>query len=337
MYELQLCGNRGSGIARVNLVVGNHKSFFGITHIIDFLKKDILPGIEYEISMYPSTKHPNLIIEDFHSRHFRKQLNGSKTKNILIVTEFLSSRDSVEINQFEREPFVTYLRLAKSVLFRKAPAREFASNFRREYLPKVNSYWRERRKGLQEIIEDEIFTASLLLHPAAVANFAEFPLTHVTLFPELKMPSHDSNITNTFITMGSMTPYRRRTLELLNRELPLGVQHVKDEQLTSISNELKGLRIVDIYMRNATNWNYTSPIRISRSMSQGREVVLFDNKDFLHPIVDTCANIGNPYELSNIEERLEDLKLERASNTVKYNEEARIKNRQALQFIFEAI
>ncbi len=122
LCELQLCENRGSGIARVNLVVGNHKSFFGITHIIEFLKKDILHGIEYEVSMYPNTKIPNLIIEDFHSKRFRKYLTGTKSKNVLIVTEFLSGRDSVEINQFRREPFVTYLGIGQSVLLKKAPA-----------------------------------------------------------------------------------------------------------------------------------------------------------------------------------------------------------------------
>lgn len=294
-------------------------------------------GIDHEVSLFPNTKYLNLIIEDFHSKQFREQLIRTRAKCILVNSEFLSNKKHIQINEFGSEKFLTQLGLGISVLKGEARVKEYLINIKKERFPIRDNYWRQRRKGLQELFEREVFSAILSLHPSAVSDFMEFPIESRTLYPVLSRRKPIPTSLNILVTMGSMSTYRRQILLRLNKELPLGIQHIREHELNSDNYDKDNIRIVDLYIRNRSNWIYSSPVRISRSINQGREVVLFDNRDATHPITNTCVNIKEPSELAKIEQLLYDSRKKRIKAIEEYNQIATTKNRHARDLILKTI
>lgn len=287
---------------KINIVIGNHKSIWGIDYILDIIVKDLLADFSWEINNYPKANWINLYIEDFHDKSFVQEMQNTPGKHILICTEFIEFRGK----NLRLNPSKITLRALRSdikLLQSSLNIEDWKSCFRYvshrtlEYLglSKRRLYFRRRAKALNKLFLESFFDFVIQLHPSVgvpekiqganrnnTLNF--FPQIGQYKFAERKFERKK------FITQGSENPYRQLIIRKMNHELVDKIQrreNISKEELT-LENKTA---VVDLYIKNRLDWTFSSPIRIARSISAGMFVCLVDNTDFVHPIVKVCMSI----------------------------------------------
>jgi hypothetical protein len=294
------------GLPNINVVIGNHSSNWGITSILQVLKRDLLADNPNSFSFYPKENVVNIFIEDFHSSKYVRAISGmSQTINVLIMTEFYRDfRGMKFLNTF------ISLRSMRSIV------QIFTESIIFRY-SKHSAYWRRRKRNLDKLLKSGYFAYAIQLHPESFSWKTKYDLGLDVLYPTITNLDLDQlNVKlPKLITFGSDSQFRRKQRHKFHKNLPMHIERLSFETLEN-SKTRKDFNLVDVYFRNSSPWKYTSPIRISASTSIGIPVILIDNLDN-HPITKCCLCLGFN-DLSKIDQIFQSTLGE---NSIKFNVE----------------
>ena len=338
----------------INIVCGNHKSIWGIEHIISLLRKDLFSNFNVEFSLFPEPNKINIFIEEFSDRKFRKKIEKIPGTHILVLSEFIGKkRRSLTLNKIV--PIRKKLYYSTIFLIRNAKFISVSQIYRAFFeiinlcnpFSRRERYFRQRADGLKKLLDKKFFSLIIQLHPECVSlngskHFITAPL--YTYYPKIDFEKKlytlesESKLMQ-FISSGSQNSYRRISLQLLEKTIPLKTLRViqdndrrDDNSIISklqLKKERKVLKYIDLYVRNWSWWPYTSPIRISYSYSTGNIVCLLDNLDN-HPITSACIQLNQEVEIFEaidiVNKNLSDL----SQAISKYNSFAEIKKHELL-------
>ncbi len=331
----------------INIVLGNHRSLWGLIHIIDVLQINLLKEFEITFSSFPKENNVNVFIEEFSNKKYLKNMREISSTNVLICTEFYKklntrnvlNRPDTLIHRIFSSLKLIYravgivkirviLRYTKSAL---ADALRFSQKER---------YMKARAKGLEKALDYNLFSLIVMLHPNCIPvnDSIRTKIPCLTLMPQVKLTKKSqefliSGITTNLDlrTYGSLSPYRDLMKQLISRNLSIdAIKHFNFDDLTStkskIKTEIADSTPIDMYFQNDTWWPYTSPIRIATSFSFGNVVCLVENNDNYHPITSVCLQIPHREGLQYLEQSLHKQKMNIKANLRLYNKEAKNTN-----------
>ena len=312
----------------LGVVTGNHRSLWGISDIL----KSFDSSLELNILhfYFPQQQRVNFVIEDFHNKKFLNALIRTNTKNVLVVTEFLSiKRDTVRINQFpvKISSFVS----PGSRRFFKSFFIDFFQNLKKFFPFRASDrYWMNRNKGINIYFDKRPNDPIIQLHPSCTSNlnlghrkvFDFFPVINEQSF--VRTSKHSEII---FCTFGSINSYRASEIKKLNHFLPQGIIHLTEETLSENPEKFKDKILVDVYFRNSETWPFLSPIRFWRSLNKGRLVLYVGDIIDNHPINSLCMNLDAYGDIYQAVENLDTYIHSLPTKIKQYNLLAREKNR----------
>ena len=330
-------------MVKLNIVLGNHISRWGIEDILDVLQSSLGDSLKMTQSPFLAPGMKNLVVEDFSNPRFTNYLVESESKLILLLTEFpITILGKIYLNRFG-------FKASKIFLLIDAILSPFYSTIFRVSTGRVRSfahtrnYWRAREKSLRYVLSKGIVECLITLHPEITKRIHDsiqpnFVKTF-TLYPVIRsrniLKAKAPNAEIVFATFGSANRYRQREIRRANEYLPQGIQRLNEELANEIMADIVNKRvktipagkilelskvgfsnaepestkfIIDFYFRNSAKWKYLSPIRIARSINRERPVLYIGNKLEDHPINELVLQISSYNQLlprlGKIEEEL---------------------------------